>query len=794
MHTRFLPRLRICAWVGWQCLCLVLGGWREVEGQEEVAPKNARRSVPSVTIQSSSIRCRITSDACHFDVVDKASKTVWESNPLQPRLGTITLRVGGREQTFNLANGSVVRVSPTSVEARYYPVPGLTNAGVQVMFAIGKDSRTIDVSCQADPALEVVSIRPLDDSLGISEAEHGYVILPIREGIMVPANNHLAYTNAFDTYAYEGCHMAMAGLVKNGAAVLLAWDDPNTVFELKSLWLPTAKTNQQILLSSLELRRTSKSFQIQFLGYGDYAMIAGAYRDLARRNGWLATWDDKIKRHPAAGLLLGAINFKLWSALDRRMSAAGDREESVKVNWTFDEAAQVAAHLKNDLKLDRVLFTIGGWIHRGYDNQHPDIMPAAPECGGNAGLAECARRVKELGYLFCLHDNYQDMYRDAPSWNEAFVMKHPDGSLAKGGTWAGGVAYLTCSQKALELARRTQNLEAVKNLTGANAYFIDTTFASGLQECFDPNHPLTRAGDMKWKLALADYAREQFGVFGSECGREWAIPHCDFFEGFTGVGGRSFHDEKLPGKLGGVVVPLFEMVYRDTIAMYGKYGYELNRSAEYVLSQMLLGRPLNYHDIPAHLYWRRETGSWGENPPVAKGGDPALFVKGAGGWTEGMHPLDRFVKNTYEVLSPLNELTAQLRVSGHAFLSDDQKVQRIIFGSKRKKMTVIVNAGAAEFQCGSTLGGTVVLPPYGFLIESPEFVAFHALTWKGIQYPSPVLFTLRSLDGLALTQSLKVRVYHGFGDANLAMSKGTVAVAREAVLDNSVESAPSEAR
>ena len=79
---------------------------------------------------------------------------------------------------------------------------------------------------------------------------------------------------------------------------------------------------------------------------------------------------------------------------------------------------------------------MGGWIRRGYDNQHPDILPAAPECGGNEAFADCARRVRRLGYLFCLHDNYQDMYRDAPSWDENFLMKNPDGSLTRGGHWA----------------------------------------------------------------------------------------------------------------------------------------------------------------------------------------------------------------------------------------------------------------------------------------------------------------------------------------------------------------------
>jgi hypothetical protein len=82
---------------------------------------------------------------------------------------------------------------------------------------------------------------------------------------------------------------------------------------------------------------------------------------------------------------------------------------------------------------------------------------------------------------------------------------------------------------ALELAQRPQSLEAVKKLSGANAYFIDTTCAAGLQQCFDPEHPLTRVDDIKWKQALSDYARKNFGVFGSECGREWAVS--DFFQG-----------------------------------------------------------------------------------------------------------------------------------------------------------------------------------------------------------------------------------------------------------------------
>ncbi len=36
-------------------------------------------------------------------------------------------------------------------------------------------------------------------------------------------------------------------------------------------------------------------------------------------------------------------------------------------------------------------------------------------------------------------------------------------------------------------------------------------------------HLLGVDGDIAWKQKLSDYARDTFGLFGSECGREWAL-------------------------------------------------------------------------------------------------------------------------------------------------------------------------------------------------------------------------------------------------------------------------------
>lgn len=244
------------------------------------------------------------------------------------------------------------------------------------------------------------------------------------------------------------------------------------------------------------------------------------------------------------------------------------------------------------------------------------------------------------------------------------------------------------------------------------------------------------------------------------------------------MSGRHFHDVGLEKKLGATVVPLFELVYRDCIAMYGKYGYDPAQAGEYVLHHISIGRPLNYHSVPPHLYWK-EPAADGKRPPD---GEAAVFTRADNGWAAGLHPLDRFVKNTHEVLSPLNELTAQKPMSRHQFLTPDRRVQRSVFGEGAGAMEVIVNAGRGEYRHRSKHGGEVVLPPGGFLVESREFAAFHALSWGGRSYEAPVLFTLRSLDGRPLERSRRIRVFHAFGDAHLRLGGTSEIVNKERVI------------
>jgi hypothetical protein len=616
------------------------------------------------------------------------------------------------------------------------------------------------------------ALRLFWSGLDGSAQERCEALIPVRMGLLVPAAGDKPFSRSFGTYEYEGAHMAMAALSKSGAALLAAWGDPYVTVDLERVTEP----RDTRLRMGFTLAKTATSLQLRCLASDDLSALAEAYREHATSAGYRVPWSAKLEDRPQAARLFGASNVKLWTALARRIDE-NLVEQSVEVKWTFDEAAQIAEHLKHDLELDDVLFHLGGWTRYGYDCKHPDIMPANPECGGNEGLADCIQRVQDCGYLMCLHDNVQDIYRDAPSWDEAWLQKNADGSPHLGGVWLGGQAYYTCARQAVKLAQRPQNLPLVRDTFHPDLYFIDTTYAVGPQECHDPRHPLTRQDDIHWKQVLSDYARDLFGLFGSECGREWAVPHADFFEGLASVSGRYYHRLD-PNELGARVVPFFDMVFHDCIALHGKYGYDPAEMAEQVIHHVAMGRTLYYHALGKHLYWRDET-ALAELPLPEGPYDPAAFTRAHNGWAEGMCLWDRFIKNTHQVLSPLNRLTAETLIDRYEFVDDQRLVRRTTFGNG---VTAIVNGSSAVYETRSALGGAVRLPPYGFLVEAETFVAFHALSWGETPYDVPVLFTLTSKDGRPLAESAQVRVFHGFGDARLRWRGDTVEVQREGLL------------
>ena len=471
--------------------------------------------------------------------------------------------------------------------------------GCAVVFELVDGRRTLEIRYEGKSLGEV---RALADAIAVTDGEDGMVIVPCREGLLVSARSGKSWRRTFGTSDYEGCHMNMMGFLKGASALVVSWDDAYTFPEVQSS-RPRDGNVKQRVTTTFRLARTARTLRLTPLGKGDWNTVAAGYRRIAEQKGLAATLREKIKRNAKCEGMVGAANVKLWTCLARRMSEDSTKEESVRVRWTFDEAAQIAEHLKRDVGIDRCLFILGGWSEGGYDCRHPDNLPANPECGGDKKLSEAIARIQKLGYVACLHDNVQDMYRDAKSFDLKYIEKDAKGNPKKGGRWLGGRAWMVCAPKQLELAQRPQNLPETQRRFKPLNYFIDTTYAVGPRECADPAHPIGRNEDIAWKAKLSDYARDLFGLFGSECGREWALPHSDWFEGLVAVSGRYYHGLD-PIALGATVIPFWEMVYHDCQIAYGKYGYDAADAAEYVVHHVLCARPLHYHSLPDHLYWK----------------------------------------------------------------------------------------------------------------------------------------------------------------------------------------------
>lgn len=627
--------------------------------------------------------------------------------------------------------------------------------GLEFQLRLVENPPAVEYSFRSGPDVQVEEVQLLHKSLPVEGEEEGYYAIPHRLGVLLRADGRRPFSRRLRPYeVWFGYSMAMFGAVKRGSALLATWDHYYT-----DILVDYSEEPRRRLTAGLAVRRDpsragldSASIRLQPLGPGGYVEIAKAYRPIARRRGFLKTLAEKMRSNPQIEKFFGAADFKPFvfsrRAANTRWNNTG--QEISRVSYTFQEAAELAEHFKNDLGIDRAMLVLAGWINRGYDNRHPDILPAAPECGGDEALAACSRKVKALGWLFGLHDNYQDMYEDAPSWNPDYIMKNRDGSLLRGGVWAGGQAYLTCSRKALELAARPQNLPRVQKLFAPNLYFIDTTLAAPAHECFDPAHPLTPAEDIRYKQQLCDYARNTIGLFGSEEGREWGVAHADYFEGLMGhrTGYLASRDSDWASSedFEHVVIPLFELAYGDAIPIYAHQSDRARPdNPAYILHHILYAEmPVYFFGGPS--YWTKPA------KDQQQSGSESLLMYARG---RGPVLIDQFIKNTYEVLSPLHRMTALLPMTDHRFLTPDRTVERTRFGTG---IEVTVNYGAADYTAANA-----VLPQYGFLIESPTFTAFCARRYRGVTYSEPTLIVMRSLDGAALGSSRHIRFYHGFG-------------------------------
>ena len=431
-----------------------------------------------------------------------------------------------------------------------------------------------------------------------------------------------------------------------------------------------------VWLRSLGAWRGTRRLRYRFMR-GGYNEMAAAFRTWAEGHGLIRTLREKIAENPAVGSLLGGRIVSLFQAASFRTSnmedtglpnpaqwpaGAGPRD-GLKVHISHRQAADIMRDAKA-LGMKKGLFGLHGWLPGGYDDTHPDVWPPEQALGSTAEMAALCGEAEP--FLTFIQDNYQDIYRQSPSFPQG-ICKNRDGRLLRGGIWLGGQAYILDSTASLAYARR--NWENLKTL-GLRAIYSDTITAELFKQSWEPGNTQTRSQDEALKIELLRFFKTQGLVLASECGADFGVPWLDWAPVPPGP--------RVPGE----TIPLFSLVFHDCVfRAHGFFGpadgFDMKQVRAASLPTMLHGN---------------------------------FFL--AGGFTA-----DSWAKSREAFVASLaiDAWHAQVgldRMTRHEFLAEDSQVEMTTFSSGA---SIIVNFGAAAVE---TPFGRVEAE--GFLIRNPS--------------------------------------------------------------------------
>jgi len=301
-----------------------------------------------------------------------------------------------------------------------------------------------------------------------------------------------------------------------------------------------------------------------FLDKGNYVDLAKRYRRHALATGRFVSLREKIARNPAVARLIGAPVVHTSILYHIQPESSYYHKDAPAKNHqlvTFDARARDLEALAAR-GVTNAYVHLDGWGLRGYDNLHPDVLPPCPEAGGWKGMKRLAEVCDRLGYLFAIHDQYRDYYLDARSFDERHTLIEENGQRPTGSTWFGGRQSILCPSLAPGHVRKNHAalLAAGIKLRGA---YLDVFSVVPPDECYNPEHPVTRSECLRYRGECLDSVRSWGGVVSSEEPSDWSVRHLDL------VHHGPFALDPNPGKgpAMGIPIPLFNLVYHDALLM-----------------------------------------------------------------------------------------------------------------------------------------------------------------------------------------------------------------------------------
>ncbi|MFB3892755.1 MAG: DUF5696 domain-containing protein [Phycisphaerae bacterium] len=519
-------------------------------------------------IRSGFAEARYDARAGDLSILDKRCGVLWRTVGDEGR--DLTLKGGGGLSVASAAKVAVRKVAGgktglAGIEATYSGFKGASGATLTVKVLV--DGATSDVVVEVMARGAKVEDVFLPRRLTVPRESSAYVVVPEQEGAIIPGDWRGEF---LAPVGWADAKLPFFGAVQGGAGLMavVETDDDFYLPIVHPLGGPPSVGVRWI--PSKGQMRYPRRLRYRLFEKASYVTMALAYREIALAQGLVAPLEEKAKSRPEIAVLrdTGAM----VSALICMHRVANFTHTVVNFDDTLRRVRELAARYD----FGKLIVHTDGWGVRGYDNLHPDVLPPCPEAGGAAGLRRLSDGVRADGHLFCLHDNYRDIYFDAPSFDVDLLITDASGKHERVNMWAGGLNGHLCSGTAYELLTRNvlhghrrqwEKWPGIKELINPGAMYIDNYCLT--YECWHKDHPATRGSTKAGVRRLYDFLQSQ-GIAGCcEHVTYWGLPKIDIAYMLRHLRTTWLGPDRAPeGSFVGVPVPLWSLVFRDCVAQH----------------------------------------------------------------------------------------------------------------------------------------------------------------------------------------------------------------------------------
>lgn len=490
----------------------------------------------------------------------------------------------------------------------------------------------------------------------ICDGKGAYAVLNTMQGQLLPSD----WPEAAPEKAVFDGHMCSSGaympwwgeIAPDGgylAYVRTAWDCKYTVRHPAGG--PTRVFARH--LPSLGRMTPERVISYYFVPAGSrYTDLCRLYRSIADDEGRAVTLRQKAALNPMVDKLIGAcvmhVPGKTHIVPDSRYY---DREhpENNDSLTPFDVWEKRVRMLKK-MGVDRLYLHQDGWGQPGYDNRHPDYLPPCEEMGGWEGMKRLSDTMRELGFMFGVHDQYRDYYLDAPTHDPDHAVRLQSGTVYEHAIWAGGKQNYLCPALAPMYVKRNFDRLLSRGIHLEGTY-LDVFTCNEPDECSNPRHLVTRKECLEYRARCFHYLTARGIAPSSEEVNDWAMPSQVFC-----------HWAPYQAKCA-IPVPLFNLCYHDCVI------------------------------IP----WMMPAGEWGI--PEGTTGFLQCLLNGGMGYMSETAEGEKLEENIrqWRVISELQRHVAKEKMTDHVFLSDDRARQQTVF-SDGTRVTVDFSQNTYDIQ------------------------------------------------------------------------------------------------